>query len=80
VDGYRCDVVALRDEEVQLAIEVMYTHATTDAKTAGLSMTMVELEAFDVLSDPFQWHPIHPVWPAASQLVNSELGFRHPGT
>jgi hypothetical protein len=58
IDGYRCDVVGLKGSEVLLAIEVMHTHKTTDAKAAGLSMPMVELEAFDVLSNPCRWIPV----------------------
>jgi hypothetical protein len=58
MDGYRCDVVGLKDSEVRLAIEIMHTHRTTEIKTAALSVKMVELESFDVLSDPCRWRPI----------------------
>jgi hypothetical protein len=58
MDGYRCDVVGLKDSEVRLAIEIMHTHRTTEIKTVALSVKMVELESFDVLSDPCRWRPI----------------------
>ncbi len=57
-DGYRCDVVGLHGSDARLAVEVMYKHRTADAKAAGLSMPMIELEAFDVLSDPCRWIPV----------------------
>jgi Competence protein CoiA-like family len=58
IDGYRCDVVGLNGSEVRLAIEIMHTHATTDAKAAALSVKMIELDAGTVLSDPCLWVPI----------------------
>lgn len=58
IDGFRCDVVGLNGSDVQLAIEILHTHATTDAKAAGLSARMIELQAFDVLSDPYLWAPV----------------------
>lgn len=58
IDGYRCDVVGLDGAGVRLAIEIMHTHATTDAKVGALSVPMIELVAVDVLTDPNRWAPI----------------------
>lgn len=55
---YRCDVVGLHGSDVKLAIEVQYTHATGDTKAAALSAPMIEVQALDVLSNPYLWIPV----------------------
>jgi hypothetical protein len=53
-----CDVVAFRNSEPVLGIEVLVTHAVDDRKAESLSIPWFELSAEMILENPYQWRPI----------------------
>jgi hypothetical protein len=58
VGKFVCDVVALRNQDYVLAIEILATHAIEEEKKHGLSVPWVELSANAVLENPYRWVPI----------------------
>lgn len=57
VGEYVCDVVADKDAKPSLAIEIFQTHDVSDAKGAALALHWIELEAAEVLENPYHWKP-----------------------
>lgn len=58
IDKYICDVVALRNGESILAIEIEATHPMEEDKVNHLGLYWIELQAKDVLNNPYHWIPV----------------------
>lgn len=58
IGEFVCDVVAYRDLEPVLAIEVLATHAVEERKATSLQIPWLELSAEKVLENPCSWHPV----------------------
>jgi hypothetical protein len=59
VEGFRCDVVGLRDNQPVLAVEIFNTHAVDAHKEESLSISWVELVAAEVIEDPYYWRSVN---------------------
>lgn len=59
VEGYRCDVVGLRDNQPVLAVEIFNTHAVDAHKAEALAISWVELVAAEVIEDPYYWRSVN---------------------
>ncbi|MYN47588.1 hypothetical protein GTP23_21315 [Pseudoduganella sp. FT93W] len=55
--AFRCDVMAYRGDSAVLAIEVINTHAVDQAKGEALRVAWIELDAKDIINDPYYWKP-----------------------
>jgi ssDNA-binding Zn-finger/Zn-ribbon topoisomerase 1 len=58
IGEFICDVVAFRDMEPVLGIEVLATHAVDEIKADALQIPWVELLAEKVLENPYDWRPV----------------------
>lgn len=58
VNGFVCDVVGYRGSKIALAIEIVHTHKVTEAKALALQVYWAELNAADVVENPYVWNPI----------------------
>jgi hypothetical protein len=52
-----CDVVAIKEDTEVLAVEILKSHAVGADKANALELPWIELDASDVLEDPFHWRP-----------------------
>lgn len=57
IGPFVCDVVAFRDSEPVLAIEVLATHAVDEVKARDLGLPWIELSAEAIIDDPYSWRP-----------------------
>lgn len=57
--SFRADVVALRNGNPVLAIEIRVTHAVDDAKGLNLPISWIELDARAIVEDPRRWRPLN---------------------
>jgi Competence protein CoiA-like family len=57
IGSFRCDVVALRNHDYVLAIEILATHAVEEEKTQELSVPWMDISATAVLENPYRWVP-----------------------
>jgi hypothetical protein len=57
VGSFICDVVAFRESDPVLGIEIFKTHAVGAVKAEQLEIPWMELTAADVLENPFDWRP-----------------------
>ncbi len=57
ISNYICDVIAYKNTKMTLAIEILVTHKVDDKKAKELPIFWVELNAEDVLNDPYKWNP-----------------------
>lgn len=58
IGEFVCDVVAFRESEQVLAIEVLVTHAVDEIKATALPIPWLELSAARVLENPYHWRPV----------------------
>lgn len=58
IGPFVCDVVAFKDGRPVLAVEIFNSHALSDEKAEQLDLPWIELEATEVLADPFNWRPV----------------------
>lgn len=58
VNGFVCDVVGYRGSQIALAIEIVHTHKVTEVKALALQVYWAELNAIDVVENPYVWNPI----------------------
>lgn len=54
-NGLRPDVVALRDGEPVVGVEVQHTHAVNDEKAGRLGLRFIEVRAGEVIASPDAW-------------------------
>lgn len=57
IGGYICDVVAQKNNEDILAIEILFSHHVDENKAKKLKIRWVELSAESVLLNPHYWQP-----------------------
>jgi len=57
VGPFVCDVVAFKDGKPVLAVEIFNSHAVGDEKAQQLELPWIELDAGEVLEDPYNWRP-----------------------
>jgi hypothetical protein len=57
VGPFVCDVIAFKDDKPVLAVEIFNSHAVGDEKAEQLELPWIELNAAEVLEDPFNWRP-----------------------
>lgn len=57
VGPFVCDVVAFRNSEPVLAIEILATHLVEEGKARGLTLPWIELSAQAVIDAPYSWVP-----------------------
>ena len=58
IGEFVCDVVAYKDKIESLAIEVFVTHTVDDYKASNLSIYWLEVNAEDIINDPYKWLPV----------------------
>ena len=58
IGPYVCDVVAFKEGTAVLAVEIFNSHAVGGEKAEQLGLPWIELEAAEVLADPFNWRPV----------------------
>lgn len=58
VDSFICDVVAYKNDEMTLAVEVHYTNKVSAQKSKQLPIYWIELEAESIIKNSFKWQPI----------------------
>ncbi|WP_257294647.1 competence protein CoiA family protein [Endozoicomonas sp. YOMI1] len=57
VGEFVCDVVGYRNKIESLAIEVLVTHAVDDYKAKNLPIYWLEVNAEDIIQNPYKWLP-----------------------
>ena len=57
VSDFICDVVGYRGTEIALGIEVLVTHKVGEDKAKNLPIYWVELNAEDIIANPYKWLP-----------------------
>jgi len=57
ISEYVCDVVAYKNNNVALAIEVLNTHKVGTEKAKKLPVYWIELKAEDIIKNAFYWKP-----------------------
>lgn len=57
VGNYICDLVAQKEGQDVLAIEIFHTHKVDNIKAKNLSLHWIELSAESVLNNPYYWQP-----------------------
>jgi len=57
ISKYICDVVAYRDNNIALAIEVFNTHKVDAKKAKKIPVYWIELAAEDIIKNAFYWKP-----------------------
>lgn len=58
IGPFVCDVVAFKESRPVLAVEIFNSHAVGDEKAEQLDLPWIELEAAEVIADPFNWRPV----------------------
>lgn len=58
IGPFVCDVVAFKESRPVLAVEIFNSHAVGDEKAEQLGLPWIELDAAEVLADPFNWRPV----------------------
>lgn len=59
IGSFICDVVAMRDGQLALGVEVLATHAVGEEKANELSIPWIELTAESILAEPTYWQPVN---------------------
>lgn len=59
IDQFRCDVVGLRKQLPVLGVEILNTHRVDEHKAAALSIPWIELDAWEIVDDPYYWRSLN---------------------
>jgi hypothetical protein len=59
IGSFICDVVAFRQNQAALGIEILATHKVDEIKSQNLGIPWIELKAVDVIENPNIWNPIN---------------------
>jgi ssDNA-binding Zn-finger/Zn-ribbon topoisomerase 1 len=58
IGTFICDVVAYKETDIALALEVLHSHKVSTPKAQNLSVHWAELRAEDVVANPYFWRPV----------------------
>lgn len=59
-DGFIIDVALMVGDIAQAAVEIKVTHAVDDIKAGRLSIPFIELDGYEVVTNPTIWKPFVP--------------------